>query len=367
MIVGSYLDGVYTARGPLIRALLAQGFKVTVVTSPGSAERESALRRWGADFEGVEYRQAALSPLSDLKYLMDLVRIMRRRKPDAVVSFTAKAVVYGTLAAVFSRIPRKIAMITGLGYALTGGREWKRRLSRILVLNSYRLAFRFTDAVILQNRDDGEFFEAERITGRQPFHFVAGGGVDLDLFIRSPLPEGPPTAVMISRLVADKGVREYAAAAAIVRNIIPDARFLLVGELYPNPTAISLDELEGWRLARTIDYVGPQNDVRPYLAAAHIFVLPSYREGTPVAALEALATGRAIVTTDAPGCRETVKDGVNGLLVPPRDANALAKAICDLMQDRRRTGKMAEKSYQLALDRFDAKLVTAETIAIITG
>jgi glycosyltransferase involved in cell wall biosynthesis len=367
MIIGSHLDGVYTARGPLIRAMIARGFKVTVVTQRGSVEREETLKGWGADFQAVEYHQAALSPVSDLAYFNDLRRVIQRLRPDAVLSFTAKAVIYGTLAAALTRTRRKIVMITGLGYALTEGREWKRRLSRAVVLNLYRLVFKLADAVILQNRDDADFFEGLQVRGRQPFQFVSGGGVDLEMFRRQPLPKGAPTAVMISRLVADKGVREYAAAAAMVRGVIPDAKFLLIGELHPNPTAVSAEELEAWRQTQTLEYLGAQNDVRPYLAAAHLFVLPSYREGTPVAALEALATGRAIVTTDVPGCRETVRDGGNGLLVPPRDAKALAEAICTLMQDLPRAGAMASRSHQLAVDRFDSKIVAAKTIAIITG
>jgi glycosyltransferase involved in cell wall biosynthesis len=214
--------------------------------------------------------------------------------------------------------------------------------------------------VFFQNPDDLALFrELGLIAPDTPVTIVNGSGVDLAHYPARPIPDGPLRFLMIARLLGDKGVREYAAAAAAVRRQYPDVTFHLVGGLDPNPDAIDAAEVEGWTERDDIVWHGPQADVRPFLADAHIFVLPSYREGTPRTVLEAMATGRPIITTDAPGCRETVTDGDNGFLVPPHSADALTQAMVRFLAQPSLIADMAARSQQIVREKYAADKVTA--------
>jgi len=314
----------------------------------------------GVQRHSVPIVRAGLNPVADVKALIALVRLMRRTRPDMVLGYTIKPVVWGTLAAWVARVPRRYAMITGLGYAFTGKATRKRALIQLVVRILYRLALSRAHLVIFQNPDDLVLFRDLRlIPRRMPVAIVNGSGVDLTMYPNLPLPEGPPRFLMIARLLGDKGVREYVAAATVVRRSRPDASFHLVGGLDPNPDAITRAEINDWMERGDIVWHGSQADVRPFLADAHIFVLPSYREGTPRTVLEAMATGRAIITTDAPGCRETVIDGENGLLVPPRSAAALAQAMLRLLAAPAMIRDMAARSLDIVREKYSAEKVTA--------
>jgi glycosyltransferase involved in cell wall biosynthesis len=314
----------------------------------------------GVNGHSVPIARAGLNPLADLRALLALVRLMRRAKPTMVLSYTVKPVIWGSLAAWIARVPRRYAMITGLGYAFTGDASGKRALVRRLTRTLYRIALSRVHMIFFQNPDDLALFRAlGLIPADTPVTIVNGSGVDLTYYPQRPLPEGPPRFLMIARLLGDKGVREYAAAAAAVRRSFPDASFHLVGGLDPNPDAISPAEVETWVRSGDIVWHGSQEDVRPFLADAHVFVLPSYREGTPRTVLEAMATGRPIVTTDAPGCRETVQDGENGFLVPPGSADQLANAMLRFLVDPAIIRPMADRSLELVREKYCAEKVTA--------
>jgi glycosyltransferase involved in cell wall biosynthesis len=188
---------------------------------------------------------------------------------------------------------------------------------------------------------------------------VNGSGVDLAHFSPSPLPSGPIRFVMVARLLSAKGIREYAAAASVVRQKHPDVEFDLVGGTDTNPDSISASELEGWTRARILNWLGQIPDVRPAIARSHVYVLPSYGEGTPRSTLEAMAMGRPIITADAPGCRETVKHGVNGFLVPPRSIDALAHAMARFIDQPALIQSMGAQSRILAVQKYDVHEVNA--------
>jgi glycosyltransferase involved in cell wall biosynthesis len=257
-------------------------------------------------------------------------------------------------------------MITGLGYGFQG--DSRRALLRTVVANLYRVALRRATNVIFQNPDDLQTFKSLRLL--RPLSktsVVNGSGVDLARFKPHPLPEGPLVFLMIARLLGDKGVREYVNAARLVAQEHSGVRFLLVGPRDPGPDEISAAELAQWVSDGIVDYLGEQRDVRPFLAACSVYVLPSYREGTPRSVLEAMATGRPVITTDAPGCRQTVEDGVNGFLVEPKSASAVAKEMRRFIDDPELVRRMAEESLAKVRDEFDVRKVNHRIRATIAG
>jgi glycosyltransferase involved in cell wall biosynthesis len=247
-------------------------------------------------------------------------------------------------------------MITGLGFAFTDGAGVKRRISELVATQLYRRALKRASTIIFQNQDDFAFFRERRILGGRDATVVNGSGIDLSHFEPAPLPSGPDF-LMIARLLGNKGVREYAAAAAKLKAKHPHARFRLVGYHAPGPDAVSPEEAESWSGA--VDFLGKLEDVRPAIAQARVYVLPSYREGTPRSTLEALAMGRPVVTTDAVGCRETVNEGVNGFRVPVRDVNSLAEAMERFILEPELADTMGRESRLLAERRFDVHSVNA--------
>jgi glycosyltransferase involved in cell wall biosynthesis len=356
-------------RGPLLRALRDRGHEV-IAAAPeddGSEAVREVLAAQGIRFEAVPLARGGLNPVQDFGSLRALQAQLRRHCPDVLFAYTAKPVIYGGLAARRVGGVRFFPMITGLGYAFTEGGGAKRRVVRAVVEALYRRALAGADAVIFQNPDDERLFrDLGLVPERVPSVRVYGSGVDLEAFAPSPLPT-TPVFLMLARLVADKGVREYVEAARIVKQRFPDAVFQLAGGLDPNPAGVKAAEVQAWTEAGIVDYLGPVHPVQPLLAACRFYVLPSYyREGTPRSVLEALATGRPIITTDAPGCRETVVHGENGLLVPPRNGPALAEAMIQLLEaPAAEVERMAQASLALARDKYDVHKVNAQLLEVM--
>jgi glycosyltransferase involved in cell wall biosynthesis len=294
---------------------------------------------------------------------------MDRVKPELLFAYTIKPVVYGLLAARKAGVPRRTAMISGLGYAFTENpgeaiaARMKRSAVRAAARTAYAAALKCADTVIFQNGDDRDAFAAMGLLNAgQHVGLVNGSGVDLDHYRPAPMPEGPTTFLMIARLLRDKGVYEYVEAARQVRRAQPQARFVLVGPFDPNPAAVKPAEVEAWVREGVIEYGGAVDDVRPHIAACHVFVLPSYREGTPRTVLEAMAMNRPVITTNVPGCRETVTHGLNGLLVPARSSGELAKAMTAAIEHRPAFAQLAENSRQRAQRLFSAQSVATATL-----
>jgi glycosyltransferase involved in cell wall biosynthesis len=265
-------------------------------------------------------------------------------------------VICGVPTASLAGVPRRTAMIEGLGQGFRSDGGWKRRLLSGLLPRLYRAALAHAHVVFFLNDDDVADFRALGIL--RPDHHVVklpGIGVDLQHYVEAPQPDGPPTFLMVARLLRDKGVLEYARAARRVREVFPEARFHLLGPPDPTPAGVPVDEV---RALTDVTWLGETSDVRPYLAACHAFVLPTwYLEGLPRSILEALATGRAVVTTTIRGARDTVVDGSNGHLVPPKDADALADALLDLLRHPDRFATMGHASRRLAEARFEVGAV----------
>jgi glycosyltransferase involved in cell wall biosynthesis len=299
------------------------------------------------------------NPLADLSTLFALRRLMRALKPGHVLAYTIKPVIYGLLAARLASVPNRFALITGLGYAFTGEATGLRGALRAVVRRLYALSLRGAHKVFFQNPDDRELFLSLGIVGKAtPTAIVNGSGIDVSAYAVAPLPQGADF-LLIARLLGDKGVREYVEAARKVRAQHPEASFSLVGWIDGNPDAIAQGELDAWVNEGAIRYLGRMDDVRPALAACSVYVLPSYREGTPRTVLEAMAMGRPVITTDAPGCRETVKDGDNGFLVPVKSVDALAEAMLRFIREPALREAMGRRSREVAEDKYDVHKVNA--------
>jgi glycosyltransferase involved in cell wall biosynthesis len=265
------------------------------------------------------------------------------------------------IAAWLARVPRRVALITGLGYAFVGEACGKRAVIRWLASKLYGIALRRATLVFFQNPDDrDDFHKLGILTAKAKVVLVNGSGVDTAEFSQASMPDHPPLRfLMIARLLRDKGVREYVDAAKLVRKTYPAAECHLVGPIDTNPEAIREAEIRAWQDAGHVIWHGAQSDVRPYLAAAHVYVLPSYREGTPRSVLEAMSMGRPIITTDAPGCRETVQVGVNGFLVPVGQAAPLANAMAYFLADPDRATQFGAESRRIAEEKYDVHKVNA--------
>lgn len=347
----------------IVRDLVAAGHRV-IACAPDRPGLAAEVTRLGAEFLPISVDRTGMNPLRDLRDVWALARSLRALGADAVISHQTKLIVLGTLAARLAGIRRVFAMVEGFGYAFTVGREPKRLAMRGLLQPLFSCAFRLCTGVFVLNEDDRRLaLRARMVSPRQQLVRVHGTGIDLDEFTEAPPADTAPRFLLIGRLLREKGITEYVEAARLLKRRHPHARFQLIGPVDSNPGAIDAATLAAWRDEGLIEYLGEVNDVRPYLRDCTVYVLPSYREGMPRTVLEALATGRAVVTTTAPGCRETVHDGVNGFLVPPRNPAALAAAMQRFIDQPALIPVMGRASRALAERVFDVRAVNASIMA----
>ena len=363
-IVSADSETLVSFRGYLIDSLRAEGISVGYVGPAVDAATREWLAARAVRIHEIPIRRNTLAPLSDIRTLLALLRVLRRTRPDAVLVMRIKSSIYGLIAAALAGVPYRFALVTGLGYAFTeqpGNRRW-RMLNRI-VRGLYRLGLRHATAAAFQNADDERDFRRWRLLPDSvPSTVVNGSGVDTAHYAMSALPGGV-SCLFAARLLADKGVAEFIEAARIVKAQHPDAVFTVLGPAETNPSAFPMRRLKMEAAKGVIDYRGAVSDIRPFMKACRIFVHPSYyREGVPRSVLEAMAMGRPVITTDVPGCRDTVEPGRNGLLVPPRDAQALAAAILELADDPARAARMGQESRKIAEEKYEVRKVTGDLL-----
>ena len=362
VVLSNMAQSLANFRGRLLQDLRAAGHEVVAVAPETDDPALASLSAMGVRYVCVPMSRTGVAPVADLAYARRLHALFRAERPDVAFGYTIKPGVYGTLAARWARVPRRVMMVNGLGYAF-GASGVRQRLVGAAARGLYRAACRSAHRVVFQNPDDRRTFVELGLARADQTVVVAGSGIDLERFPAVPVPDGPPVFLFVGRLIAEKGVLDFAEAARAVRRDHPDARFHVLGPFDDAPGAVPRSTVEGWAAEGIVTYLGTTLDVRPYLAAATAFVLPSYyREGVPRTALEALATARPVITTDRPGCRETVVDGVNGYLVPDRDPAALADAMRRLLADAERLRAMARASRVLAASRFDVVAVNADML-----
>jgi glycosyltransferase involved in cell wall biosynthesis len=357
LLNSSYGQSLVNFRARLIEELVAAGHQVHVTAPDFDDALIARLQGMGAQPHQVPLARTGIGPLSDLRYRSSMRRLIRKIGANLVLSYTSKPNIWASLAAGSLGV-RSASLITGLGYAFTEVGGAKRKLVSVASRILYRLATKQNYVVIFQNPDDrADFIAAGCLADSSKARLVNGSGVDIQQFAIAPLPDAP-IFLMVARLLGTKGVREYAKAGLALRARQPDCRILLAGYRDEGPDGVELDELNDWQ-AGGLEYLGQLADVRPAIAQAGVFVLPSYyREGTPRSTLEAMAMGRPIITTDMPGCRETVVDGKNGFLVPPRDADALLDAMQRLASDPSMRARMGAESRALCERKFEVGDVT---------
>ena len=358
LLLGSYAPSLINFRGPLIAAMVERGHEVFAAAPDIGPDIAAKLVALGAVPVPVALARTSLDPLATWRSGRRLSALVKEIAPDVMIAYTIKPVVLGAAAARAARVPFFAAMITGMGYAFLGGLHPKRLAIRLAAMAMYRRALAASQLAIFQNEDDRRDFRRLRmLPAGKPSLVVNGSGVDLGRFEPAPLP-AETGFLMIARYLRDKGIREYGAAAARLKAEFPEARIKLAGWLDDAPDAISQAELDSM-VAAGIEDLGKLDDVRPAIAGASVYVLPSYREGTPRTVLEAMAMGRAVITTDAPGCRGTVADGENGLLVPVGDSDALYRAMRRFVEEPDLARRMGEQSLRLVRERFDVTKVNA--------
>jgi glycosyltransferase involved in cell wall biosynthesis len=344
-------------RGEILRDLAASGSEV-IALAPKD-DWSPRFKELGARYVDIRMNRRGLNPFADLLLLRRFYRVYSVERPDVVFHNTIKPVIYGSLAARFAGVARIVNMISGLGYVFIGD-GIVQRLLRPLVHRLYRSALRRSHTVLFQNPDDRDYFVAHSLVPAEKTVVIPGSGVDTDRFSHvGSAANGPNcTFLFVGRILKDKGVLEFVEAARRTRRSIPDARFQMLGKIDPeNPSHIEESIVRTWVNDGLVEYLGEVDDVRRILGSADVLVLPSYREGVPRSVLEAMAMGKAVITTDVPGCRETVEHEKNGLLVPPKDVDALKRAMEFMITHPDRRTEMGREGRNIAEKRFDVRIV----------
>ena len=367
-IISSQAFSMLNFRGPLIRDLVSAGVQVHALAPDYDDELRQKIQTLGANPVDFQLTRTGMNPVRDGIDTLRLAALLRRLQPDVTLSYFIKPVIYGTLAAWLAGVPRRVAMIEGLGYVFTVSSDrqsWRRKLLKTLVSSLYRFSLDRAHQVIFLNKDDLAEFVVARLVHEEKAVNLGGIGVDLSEWPTAPTHVQPVTFLLAARLLREKGIVEYAEAARLVKARHPEVRFVLLGGLDPNPGGLSQAEVQAWVTEGLLEWPG-HVAVKPWLAQASVYVLPSYyREGLPRSTQEAMAMGRPVITTDAPGCRETVEEGVNGFLVPVRDVPALAAAMLRFVQNPSLIESMGRESRRLAEMHFDVRKINARLLGIL--
>ena len=347
-------------RKDLIKDFLHAGHRVYVVNTDGSSEE--SITQLGARVLNLRLKSNQIRPLSDLSFYFSLKRALKLLKPDIVMNYNLKPILIGTYAARKAGINEVYSTVTGLGYFFIDSARRKRLSARLLswVMNS---ALMKNDKVFFQNRDDvSDLVKKECIKKKSVV--INGSGVNMGEFPFTQIPK-KFSFIMISRLLKDKGVLEYFRACDIVRKKYPNVLCKFVGGFDSNPSSLDMEEVSSYFEKGIVQYLGEQSEVYPYLRSSSVLVLPSYREGVPRVCLEAMSTGRPLITTDVPGCRETVDHGKNGFLVPPRDATSLAERMIWMIENADALEYMGKESRRICEEKFDVRKVNMKIIEVL--
>ena len=363
-IIGSFAESVVSFRGSLMKEMVNQGHIVFACVPNAGMDIQSQLSKMGIRYQDIHMNRTGMNPFQDFLTMISLYKLFKKIKPDIVLCYTVKPVIYGSIAAKIAGVTNIYSMITGLGYAFIG-KKIKNQIIGKIVQFLYRFGLKGNRHVFFQNKDDYNLFIGLNIIHpKTKGVLINGSGVDLNFYKKMPFPK-KISFLLIARLLTDKGVREYVEAARLIKKDAPDVSFKIAGWIDDNPACISKKELSEWISQGYVEYLGKLQDVRPAIESSSVYVLPSYREGMPRTVLEAMSMGRPIITTDAPGCRETVEDGKNGFLVPVKDIINLKAAMEVFIKTPGLIKEMGEKSRALAEKQFDVQKVNQNILTVM--
>lgn len=371
IIIGTVASSILGFRANLIKALLEQQHSVYAFVSEYSQDELNAIAALGAIPITYELNRGGINPLADAKVTYVLSNKIKAINPDLVFSYFSKPVIFGTLAAKIAKVPQVIGMLEGLGYAFTAqpeGLSKKAQLIKSIQVLLYKIALPQLDKIIFLNPDDPkDLLKTYNIKVKQ-VDILGGIGLDLDKYSHQPIEniDSSINFLFIGRMLKEKGIHDFISAAKIVKQSYPNVQFTVLGAIdSSNPGALQQSELDRLVSLNIINYPGQVDDVQKWIADSHVFVLPSYREGVPRSTQEAMAIGRAVITTDVPGCRETVIDGVNGFLIEKWNPEALAEKMIYFIEHPEEIKKMGNESYKIAQDKFDADKVNKRLINML--
>jgi glycosyltransferase involved in cell wall biosynthesis len=355
LVLSSHTPSLFWFRLDMMKEMIHNGHDVYAV---GNESEEIWGRRFieiGIHYKSIRVSRNGINPVNDLKTFRDLTKTIKEIRPDLVFAYHAKTVIYGSIASNMLGFHEFYSLIAGLGSVFIG-KSMKTRLVRSVMKLEYRVACGLSRKVLFHNHDDRDYFVHDHLVKMQKTAIVNGSGVNLEEFIPADYPKRT-TFLFIGRLIKDKGLIEYLKACEKIREKYPQVRCLVVGPFDSNPSSITQTQLDPYIQSGAIEFFGEQEDIRPFIAQSSVFVLPSYREGTPKTIIEAMAMGRPIVTTDAPGCRETVLDGVNGYLVNVQDDTDLFDKMRLFIENPDIVQKMGQKSIEIAKMKYDVRKV----------
>lgn len=372
VVIGTVASAILGFRRGLIEEMVRNGHEVYAFAIDYSEASAAQVRGLGANPVKYALSRGGMTPFSDIANTIRLSRHFRRISPDVVFSFFSKPVVFSTIAAVIAGVKRKVGMLEGLGSAFTEhptGISLLEKLMKSVQVFLYRVSFRFLDCIVFLNKDDPVDLLGEYSISTRRMEVLGGIGLDLNFYQYSVAPTDPVVFIFVGRLIAEKGVGDFIAAARIVRKKFPDSKFVVLGSLDSvSRRGISAEYMEKCVNDGLIFHPGHVSDVVDWISRSSVFVLPSYyREGVPRSTQEAMAIGRPIISTDVPGCRDTVVEGENGFLVPKWRPDKLAEKMIYFCENKEKINEMGRNSRALAQVKFDALLTNSRLLRIVEG
>lgn len=354
-VLSSHTPSLFWFRMDMMKSFQSYGYEVYALGNESECEWTEKFAENGVTYRQINVERNGVNPLHDLKAMASIKGVLSEIMPDKIFTFQAKTIIYGGIAANMLGIKEVYPLIAGMGSVFLKD-DIKTKAIRQVMIQEYKMGMRLAPTVFFQNKDDEKIFRDNHIITKQNVVLIPGSGVNCEKFSLQDMPE-VFAFLCISRLIRDKGVYEYLEACREIKKKHPEVKCLLVGPYDTNPSALKPEELKAFIDEGTIEYFGEQDDVRPYLAQCNVFVLPSYREGTPKTNLEAMASGKAVITTNAPGCKETVVDGENGYLVPVKDVKAIVQKMEYMIEHPEVTANMGLAGRKIAEEKFSVDIV----------
>ena len=369
IIIGTTASNLYIFRKDFIAACIVKKIDVVVFVSEYTTEWIAKLSELGADVVTYKLSRGGLNPFADIQATMELINKIKSIKPDIVLSYSAKPVIYGSIAAKAAKVPSIIGMLEGLGYTFTdqpNGQSVKTKLVRNIQVLLYKFAFRYIDKIIFLNQDDKKDLMDIYKFKKSETYILGGIGLNLKNYQFSEVSIKPVKFLFIGRLLKEKGIFELIQAMRIVKSKYENVHFTILGAIdHENLGALKQETLDSLLREKLFEYPGYVSNVEDWITQTSVFILPSYREGVPRSTQEAMAIGRPVITTDVPGCRDTVVDGVNGFLVPKWDVKALVEKMCFFIENPEQINIMGKESYKIACEKFDVHKVNKKLFEIM--